>query len=57
MQKVLGVLGRNQSSYNISLGQSLTQSKAPTLFSSVEAERGEEAGKKIWIQQRVGYEI
>ena len=46
----------NQTGYSISLSQNLSQSKALTLFSSVEAARGEEAGKKIWSQQSVVYE-
>ena len=46
----------NQTGYSIALSQSRSQSKALTLFSSAEAARGEEVGKKIWSQQRVVYE-
>ena len=42
MEEVLGVWIEDQTSHSIPLGQSLIQSQALTLLSSVKAEKGEE---------------
>ena len=55
MEKVLVAWTEDRTSHNIPWSQSLIESKAPALFSSLKAERGEEATQEKFEASRAWF--